>query len=317
VGQDWNELNGANEFSSGQAVCPGDSGGPLLSPGGAVMGVASRVSDCENASASAKYVRLDAHKALIDQAFAAAGATPSIETGTPTTTPKKPTGEGPCSTGAECSALLCSKGTNSFCTQFCGTGSCDPGTYCVDGSVLIGGQAVDEKICVGLPKNTACEACRSTECVNLVSTCMGKPECTALLACVDACTDEACVEGCIAANPSAEIDYGEVAFCACNSSCADECSHQCIEPPAGGGGSSGAGATGGGPSGGGTGNLGGAGAVGGTGGTGGSGAGPVTNPVSSGDSGGCNVAGTPSTPWWLLGLVLLGARRRRTAKSAR
>lgn len=315
VGQDWNELNGANEFTAGQAVCPGDSGGPLLSAGGAVIGVASRVSDCEDASASAKYVRLDQHKALIDQAFAAAGATPSVETGTPTTITKKPTGQGPCSTGAECSAFLCSKGSNSFCTEFCATGvppnpadPCDAGSYCTDSTVEISGELIDEQICLPLPTGTACEACRSTECVNLVSTCLNKPECKTLLDCVDACTDQACVEGCIDANPNGELDYGDVASCACNSSCADECSHQCIEPPAGGGGSSGAGATGGVTSGGGTGNLGGTGAVGGTGGTG---AGPNTNPVDSGDSGGCNVKGRPNAPWWLLSLLLFGVRRRK------
>lgn len=313
VGQDWNQLNGANELAAGQAVCPGDSGGPLLSAGGAVIGVASRVSDCDNPNATAKYVRLDSHKALIDQAFAAAAGTPSLESGSSTPPTKKPTGQGPCSTGAECSALLCKTGSNSLCTQFCETGSCDPGTYCMDGSVLIGGQAVDEKICVPLPTATACEQCRSVECVNLVSACLNKPECTTLLSCVDACTDDACVNACIDANPAGEIDYGEVAYCACNSSCADECSHQCVEAPAGGGGASGtggSGATGGAPNGG-SGGLGGTAAVGGTGGAAASGGGPVTNPVTSGDSGGCNVGGTPSTPWWLLPLALFGIRRRR------
>jgi MYXO-CTERM domain-containing protein len=308
VGQDWNEGNGANEFSTGQAVCPGDSGGPLISAGGAVLGVASRVQDCSDATKSAKYVRLDSHKALIDQAFAAAGATPSIEAGTPTTTPKKQTGQGPCVTGSECTSFLCAQVTNSYCTETCDTGGCPTGTYCVDGTLYFQGEPVAQKVCAPLPTATACEACRSTECVNVVGTCLGNPACKTLLACVDACADEACVTGCIAANPGGATDYDSVAYCACNSSCADACSHQCITPPGGGGagGVAGSPATGGAPSGGGAGGSGGAIVGGGTGG------GPVTTPVdSSGSSGGCNVSGGGNGAWWLLSLALVFARRRR------
>lgn len=309
VGQDYNESNGINDLVAGQAICPGDSGGPLISAGQAVIGVASRGENCNDAAKHPRYTRLDPHKALIDQALAAAAGTATLETGTGTTPPKIATGEGPCTTGAQCSSLVC-KQDASFCTQFCETSACDPGTYCVDGSVVISGTTVNEKICIPLPTGTACEACRSTECVNLVSTCLGKPECKTLLACVDACANDACVQGCIDANPAGELDYGDLAYCACNSSCADECAHQCTAVPAGGGGSSGAGASGGAPSGG-TGNLGGSGAVGGSGGTAASGGGPLTNPVSSGDSGGCNVGGRPNAPSWLLSLLLFGVRRRK------
>lgn len=314
VGQDWNELNGASELSAGQAVCPGDSGGPLLSAGGAVIGVASRVSDCSDPNASAKYVRLDSHKALIDQAFVAAAGTPSLETGTPTTTPKKQLAEGPCSTGAECASFLCMQGTGSYCTQFCSSTSCPAPTYCIDANLTISGEPVAEKICAPLPSASACDACRSVECVNVISACLGNASCKTLLACVDACADDACVTSCIAQNPAGANDYDAVAYCACNSSCADECSHQCVAPTGGGGsaGTTGTGATGGTPAGG-SGGAGGS-AVGGTG--GGLGGGPVTNPVdSSNDSGGCNLGGRGSGNWWWLSLLLFFVSSRRLARS--
>jgi MYXO-CTERM domain-containing protein len=313
VGQDANEGNSANDLVAGQAICPGDSGGPLISAGQGVIGVASRGENCNDAAKHPRYTRLDVHKALIDQALAAAGGTASLETGTGTPPPKLPTGQGPCTTGAECSSLVCTKGSNPICTQGCDTVPCPAGPHCTMGTIVYGdGTAIEQKICMPLPNGTACEQCRSVECVNLISSCLGSPECTALLGCVDACADDACVNACIDANPAGEEDYGEVAYCACNSSCADECSHQCVEPPAGGGGSGagGAGATGGATSGG-SGGVGGAGAVGGAGGGAATGGGPATNAVDSGNSGGCNVSGQASTPWWLLSLALLGLRRRR------
>ncbi len=313
VGQDWNELNGANELSAGQGVCPGDSGGPLLSAGEAVLGVASRVSDCNDPTATAKYVRLDAHKALIDQAFAAAGATPLQETGTPTNPPKKAIGDGPCTTGAECVSYLCQKGTGSFCTQFCDATSCPTGLICTDANVMLGGSSVAQKICSPVPSGTACEACRATECVNVITSCYNNPECKTLLACVDACTDDACVNNCIAQHPGGADDYDIVGYCACNSSCATVCSHQCVAPPGGGGGGGVAGGGAGGSAAGGTG--GGPVLGGGTGGSAGAGAGPATKPVdTTGTSSGCNLGGRSSSPLALLSsFVLLFLVRRRRA----
>lgn len=308
VGQDWNELTGSNEFSTGQGVCSGDSGGPFVSPGGAVMGIASRVSNCNDPNASAKFVRLDSHKALILQAFAAAGASPQLETGSPPpTVPPKATGDGPCTTGAECTSFLCLKSAG-YCTQFCSNTPCPTGTVCTDTTLNISGQSIKEKACTKLGGANACEQCRNTQCVNVMTSCYNNPACQTILSCVDACTDANCAQACVDATPAGFDDYDLVRYCACNTSCKDSCSHQCGTPGTGGaGGAAGGGAGGAGN----TGNFGGFGAVG----TGGAAAAAGAPPAqaSSGSSGGCATAPGPVTsPWWLaLSLLTLARRRRR------
>ncbi len=299
VGQDLNETNLADEITAGQGSCAGDSGGPLISAGDAVISISSRGADCSDPNVHQRYTRLDSHKALIDQAFAAAGATPSLETGTPSAPPKLETGQGPCSTGAECTSLTCTEGTDPVCTQFCSQSPCPAGTQCIDGTVLKGdGSSVDGKICLPLPQGTACEACRSIECVNLVSTCLSSPDCNAALACADGCADDACIAACTDANPAGKTEYDDLADCVCNSSCNDECAHQCGGLPASGGGG-GSGASG-------------------SGGSSGAPSGGAKN-SDPGDSGGCGcqIGERGGSRWWWISLAWIGLWKRRASSRAR
>lgn len=310
VGKDWNELTGAAELSTTQAVCSGDSGGPIFSAGGAVIGIASRVSKCTDPNASAKYVRLDYHKDLINQAFAAAVASPTLETGTGQNPTPKAVGQSPCKTGAECSSFLCAPG--GFCTDFCGAMSCPTGMVCQDTTFPIFTQPV--KTCAPLGGSTACEQCRNTECPSVASDCLALASCKAILTCADKCTDAACIAACKGPPSEGAAGYEALAYCACNTNCVTPCAQMCMTGTGGGGGAAGAG-------GGGTAGSGGAGGgpSGGTGGTAAGGAGASTggNPQAtsdSGSSGGCRTAprGGGHSAW--AGLALLGlalARRRR------
>ena len=312
AGQDWNEVIGAGEIAAGQGVCSGDSGGPLVAASGAIIGVASRVLACNDANASTKYARVDYQKSLILQAFAAAGASPLPDTGTPTSPPtKKLTGESPCKTGAECMSFMCQT-AGGYCGQFCSSSPCPTGMFCVDGSITLGGQVVNDKLCQPLPSGAGCEACRTAQCVNVIGSCYDNPTCKALLACVDTCTDAACVAACKTSTPDPAGDYDLVEYCACQS-CATDCATMCAAGTGGaggGGGAAGAGAVGG------TGGAGGSVMTGGTGGgvpTGGLGGSAAkdagTTPPTSGPAGhegGCNTSGGKApAPFWL-GASLLG-----------
>lgn len=297
VGQDLNETNLGNEITASQGQCSGDSGGPIISTGGAVVGVAVRGSNCSDATNHQRYTRLDSHAALIDEAFAAAGATPSLETGTGNAPPKLATGEGPCTTGAQCTSLICTKAATPVCTQFCSETPCPAGTQCQEGSVLKGdGTIVDGNICLPLPKGNACETCRAEQCVNLATTCLSSPDCAALVSCVDACTDAACVAACSDSNSAGAMEYGQLTDCVCNTACSADCVNQCGGAPIAG--------------------AGGSGATGGASGNGGSSGGP-TKASSSDDSGGCAVGLGRAEHSWLLALAFLVARRKRAANSGR
>lgn len=297
VGTDWNGWHAEQEMSVSQAVCPGDSGGPILSAGGAVIGVASVGFVSCNEPGPVKYVRIDTHQALIDEALAAAGATASIEIGTGTNPTPKATGEGPCTTGSECTSFFCQKGAYSFCSDFCGT--CPDGLTCISAEVSLASQLFTENICFPLPDDTPCQTCRLTDCPSLTTACYGNPACAAMLVCADECTDAACIQECASLHPDAAEDYDRVAQCVCDSSCADECSYQCL-PPAGTAGAAGAAGT--------------AGAAGSAGapGSGGTAGAPPSASDDSDDSGcGCSTPATSESPWWPLALALLLARRRR------
>lgn len=320
AGQDWNHLTGAGELAVGQAACAGDSGGPVISTGGAVIGVASRVANCNDPNTSAKYVRLDYHKALILQAFAAAGASPSHEAGSPPTPPpKKQIGEGPCTTGADCASALCQTAGSSHCTDFCAQSGCNTaGMYCADGQIAISGGTIEEKFCTPIPTGTPCEQCRATDCVNLVTTCLNDAECSALLACADQCGDPTCHDACVAQHPGGADDYESLRECTCQSSCPSVCSHQCTGiggagGSAGAGGIAGAGGSAGTAGSGATGGSGGVGAAAGVGGT-------TETPASSGQSGrqGCSASAAPASGAslaWLAAALCVLARRRRLSAS--
>jgi V8-like Glu-specific endopeptidase len=80
-----------NELRLGESVCSGDSGGPLLSAKGAVVGVVSRggnggdanaahpADTCTGANAENVFTQVSAFPALVNEAFAAAGAKPKRE----------------------------------------------------------------------------------------------------------------------------------------------------------------------------------------------------------------------------------------------
>ncbi len=82
---------GNREFMLGESACAGDSGSPAFAKSGALIGVAARAgngkprdprnaaSTCMGDSAHAVYTHLSAFRTLLDQAFAAAGATPKLE----------------------------------------------------------------------------------------------------------------------------------------------------------------------------------------------------------------------------------------------
>lgn len=299
VGMDWNGYSGEQELTVTQAVCPGDSGSPLLSAGNAVIGVASvGFVSCDEVGA-VKYTRVDTHKALIDEALAAAGATASVEIGTGSNPTPKAIGEGPCTTGAECTSFLCQKGESSFCTDFCGN-TCPDGMTCIQAEVDIASSIGLEYICFEVPDDTPCQVCRSTDCPNVAESCYGVPACAAMLACADTCTDAACVQTCAEQHPDGVKDYDRVTNCLCDSSCADECAVQCLPPPGTGGAAGTAGSAG---------TSGTAGNAAGSGGTGGK---PPTKPAESDDGGcGCSTPRTSESPWWLFALALVLARRRR------
>lgn len=79
---------GPHEFEVGQAICPGDSGGPAINEEtGAIIGVVSRGSDASCKSDFGNiYTSTVGWDDLFAKAFAAAGGAPIVETGTPTVT---------------------------------------------------------------------------------------------------------------------------------------------------------------------------------------------------------------------------------------
>ncbi len=70
---------------------------------------------------------------------------------------------------------------------------------------------------------TDCQQCLYTECPLEMNTCVSNPECSALLACLDACEDPGCENTCYAVHPDGLADSGPVGECAqdaCLQACA-------------------------------------------------------------------------------------------------
>jgi MYXO-CTERM domain-containing protein len=124
---------GDSEFRTGEALCGGDSGGPMFSTQGAVVGVVSRggggnisptndATTCIGANAAGILTHLAKKQALIAQAFAAAGATLRTENDHP----KKKVGA-TCTQSFDCISDACVDG---HCRVACGDPSCTTSDDC-------------------------------------------------------------------------------------------------------------------------------------------------------------------------------------------
>ena len=125
-----------NEFQIGEAICSGDSGGPVMATStNAILGVVSRggngtssptdpAAGCMNGSNF--YTRVDSFRDLILGAFAEAGADPWLEGG-----PDPRLGKigAKCGGDAECRSNICLTG-KSVCSQDCSTDACPAGYQC-------------------------------------------------------------------------------------------------------------------------------------------------------------------------------------------
>lgn len=70
---------------------------------------------------------------------------------------------------------------------------------------------------------TECQQCLYTECPQEMNTCVSNPECSALLACLDACENPGCENTCYTVHPDGLADSGPVGECAqdaCLQACA-------------------------------------------------------------------------------------------------
>lgn len=129
-----------NEFSVGESICSGDSGGPALAASGAIIGVVSRggnatrpTSDPASSCIGGEnlYTKVSPFKELIMTAFEAVGAEPWLENGPDPRLAKAGTA---CTDGAECRSNLCladPKTKALVCVQDCPTGECPTGLACV------------------------------------------------------------------------------------------------------------------------------------------------------------------------------------------
>ncbi|HQY62365.1 MAG TPA: trypsin-like serine protease [Polyangiaceae bacterium] len=136
VGSNQKTQTGPNEFSVGESICSGDSGGPAFSEtGGGIIGVVSRggngtqptsnpASSCLGSYASNIYTGLNGFRDLILDAFAEAGAEPWLEgEGDPRLAKD---GEA-CTAPAACCSNVCLGGK---CTPSCAKKACAAGLVC-------------------------------------------------------------------------------------------------------------------------------------------------------------------------------------------
>ena len=69
---------------------------------------------------------------------------------------------------------------------------------------------------------TECQQCLYAQCQPQMNVCIANPDCTALLQCLDECTDPGCENGCYALYPGGLADSGPVGECA-QDACLTEC----------------------------------------------------------------------------------------------
>jgi len=126
----------ANDFSVGESICAGDSGGPAISEEtGAVIGVVSRggngtndpddlAAGCIGASTINHYTQTAPFKDLILSAFESARQEPWVESGID---PRLSKFGVACGSNEDCRSNICSQGT---CGQSCATEACPNGFVC-------------------------------------------------------------------------------------------------------------------------------------------------------------------------------------------
>jgi uncharacterized protein (TIGR03382 family) len=236
VGRDYNHFLGEKEFVMGQSTCQGDSGGPVLaSDTKAILGVTSRGGDCFNGKQ--RFIRVDAHSDLIEQALAEAGAQAQLEgKSPPPPVDLKATGD-TCATGAQCAGEFCHNGV---CSSFCNAGTCPSGFSCMPTTITIVDQsAPNVPICIDYEPIDACDTCRYSKCKVPAETCGIDKDCAPLLACAQQCTSPECYQGCVAKFPKGVKLYEAVADCECSSKCNKACAGLCGKEPAGTGGAAG------------------------------------------------------------------------------
>ncbi len=145
---------GSREFQVGESICSGDSGGPAFAESTkAIVGVVSRggngrmTADGDPAAACVDadgyetlnlYTRVDGFKAMLDEAFAAAGTEPWLEGGPD---PRKAKTNEACTGNDACRSGICVEPEKAgYCTQICDEtpGSCpDPLTCQKDGDSML------------------------------------------------------------------------------------------------------------------------------------------------------------------------------------
>lgn len=90
------------------------------------------------------------------------------------------------------------------------------------------GDGDDEpNLCEADPADNACDACLKTSCCDEISAC--GEDCQAILSCVEFCTDDTCVEGCLEAYPAGVQQVAALSSCV-NASCESSCSDETTDP---------------------------------------------------------------------------------------
>jgi MYXO-CTERM domain-containing protein len=342
VGRDINYYTGASEFVLGQSTCQGDSGGPVLAGDtGAILGVTSRGGDCFNGDQI--FIRVDAHKALIEQALTAAGASAKLENKAPPSGPAPAALGEACTTGSQCESDFCHKGS---CNQLCNAGTCPDDLSCQFTIGQIAGQQIPGvPVCLPFTTVDACDECRFDKCKQQIENCRLDEDCDKMADCVAKCTTPDCYDTCAGKFPKGAKEYDTVRICECKTKCKSSCTAICEGGAAGAAGAAGEGGQGG--EGGSSGEEGGAagtkagsagqgasgegeggsdspeggeggaaGEAGGSSSVGGQAPAPTSDGGSSSDGGCSSAAGQRSGvagAWLLVGLLGLAGRRRRAA----
>jgi hypothetical protein len=132
-------------FTTGEALCRGDSGAPAFAPSGAVVGIAHTVSrpdlteftgtasDCISSSARSQFRALAAAAPWLESVFEETSATPWLE-GEPNPRQNLAGFGDRCDDDAECRSHACVAGTSgtSVCSQGCRAAPCPEGYACTE-----------------------------------------------------------------------------------------------------------------------------------------------------------------------------------------